>query len=250
VSNNKIQVATFNTHKGLSSFNLRLTMHAQRMLIRKLRADILFLQEISGAHDRHRNTQYHGQYQYLAEDGWAFSVYGKNATRKKGHHGNAIFSKYPIVRWENVDISENLIEQRGFIHAEIEIPGWNQHLHCICVHLGLLARWRARQLNRLTYHVQQRVPGNAPLIVAGDFNDWRQKAGHVLGLHDMHEVFEKSGGSHAKSFPSVLPIFRLDRIYTRGFDVSACQVHHDLASANMSDHVALSASLLMKSHVR
>lgn len=250
MSNKTLNVATFNTHKGLSSFNLRQTLHAQRLLIRKLGSDVLFLQEITGQHARHQYTAYRGQYDYLAEDGWTFAVYGKNATRRKGHHGNAIFSKYPITRWENQDISESPVEQRGLLHVEIEVPGWHAPLHCICVHLGLLARWRTRQLTALTQRIQQQVPAGAPLIVAGDFNDWRQKANHALALHGLHEVFEQTSGAHARSFPSILPIFRLDRIYMRGFDVAACQVHHDLASANMSDHVALSANLIGKSHAR
>ncbi len=241
---NTLNIATFNTHKGLSSFNLRHTLHEQRQLIRKLQADILFLQEICGAHDRHRELAYHGQYHFLSEDGWNYAVYGRNANRAKGHHGNAIFSKHPIVKWENENISESSVEQRGLLHAEIAIPGWDQHLHCICVHLGLMGRWRTRQLEALNSRIHRMVPKDAPVIVAGDFNDWRQKASIILKQQNLHEVFEQSHGRHARSFPSVMPIFRLDRIYSRGFEVHACQVHHSLAIANMSDHVALSAKLI------
>jgi endonuclease/exonuclease/phosphatase family metal-dependent hydrolase len=88
------------------------------------------------------------------------------------------------------------------------------------------------------------MPPQAPLIIAGDFNDWRVKAGHVLaeGMH-LREVFEQSGGKAARSFPSVLPMFRLDRIYVRGFSVHAAQVHGGAAFARVSDHAALSATL-------
>ncbi len=245
----QLNIATFNTHKGLSSFNLRLTLHEQRLLIRKLQADILFLQEICGAHDRHHDLPYRGQYNFLSEDGWNFAVYGQNATRTRGHHGNAIFSKYPIVRWENENISESRVEQRGLLHAEIAVPGLDKHLHCICVHLGLMGRWRARQMSALSERIQRMVPKDAPMIVAGDFNDWRQKASLVLKQQCLHEVFEQMHGMHARSFPSTLPIFRLDRIYARGFDVHACHVHHSLANIGMSDHVALSARLIGNRHV-
>ncbi|MBU3736960.1 MAG: EEP domain-containing protein, partial [Methylobacterium sp.] len=51
------------------------------------------------------------------------------------------------------------------------------------------------------------------------------------------------GGRHARSFPSVLPLFRLDRIYTRGFRVLHAEVHGGAAFARVSDHAALSATL-------
>lgn len=248
VASTHLNIATFNTHKGLSSFSLRHTLHEQRQLIRKLQADVLFLQEICGTHTRHHGFPHKGQYHFLAEDGWEHAVYGQNATRISSHHGNAIFSKYPIVRWENENISESRVEQRGLLHAEIAVPGWDANLHCICVHLGLMGRWRIRQLMALIARVERMVPKGAPVIIAGDFNDWRQKAGLILRQHGLHEVFEQAHGAHARSFPSVMPIFRLDRIYTRGFEVQGCQVHHGLANANMSDHVALSASLIGNSN--
>ena len=51
-------VATFNIHKGLSSLNTRLTLNKQRDLIRKLHADIVFLQEVRGPHTRHSKLNF------------------------------------------------------------------------------------------------------------------------------------------------------------------------------------------------
>lgn len=87
-------------------------------------------------------------------------------------------------------------------------------------------------------------PSDAPLIIAGDFNDWRMRAGHILaeGLQ-LREVFEHVRGKPARSFPSVLPLLRLDRIYTRGFHVQHAQSHGGPRFARVSDHAALSAAL-------
>lgn len=70
-------------------------------------------------------------------------------------------------------------------------------------------------------------------------------AGRILseGLH-LHEVFEHHQGKAARSFPSVLPLFRLDRIYERGFDVQHVEVHSGPRFAQVSDHAALSATLV------
>lgn len=239
-----LNIATFNIHKGVTSFNARLVLHEQRELIRHMQADILFLQEVRGEHARHRRLFEGAQHEYLADEVWQDTAYGKNAVYPAGHHGNAILSKYPIAGWENVDISASIAEQRGLLHCEIVIPNWEQHLHCICVHLGLFARWRRQQISVLRSRIEKMVPPQAPLVIAGDFNDWHLKGGHMLTekLH-LREAFEHTVGKPARSFPSVLPLFRLDRIYTRGFHIQQVEVHSGPAFARLSDHAALSAKM-------
>jgi endonuclease/exonuclease/phosphatase family metal-dependent hydrolase len=245
-----LRIATFNIHKGVTSFNARLVLHEQRELIRKLQADIVFLQEVRGAHLPHQRRFRHwpeeSQHEFLADSIWDAHAYGKNAVYPAGHHGNALLSKYPIAAWENIDISAHAIEQRGMLHCQVHIPGWTQDLHCICVHLGLFARWRRQQLSWLRERIDAMVPPHAPLIIAGDFNDWRVKAGQTLAASlGLREVFEHGTGKPARSFPSVLPLLRLDRIYTRGFHVQQAQVHGGAHFARVSDHAALSATLTL-----
>lgn len=244
-----LRIATFNIHKGVTSFNARLVLHEQRELIRHMQADIVFLQEVRGEYSHHKRRFLHwpsaSQHEFLADSIWNDFAYGKNAVYPAGHHGNALLSKFPIVKWENADVSAHTSEQRGLLHCEVRIPGWDQDLHCICVHLGLLARWRRRQLNSLCERIQAMVPPNAPLIIAGDFNDWRMMAGKTLrDSLQLREVFEHGFGKPARSFPSVFPLLRLDRIYVRGFHVHHAQVHRGPAIARVSDHAALSAVLI------
>lgn len=237
-----LRIATFNIHKGVTSFNARLVLHEQRELIRRMQADIVFLQEVRGEHVRHRHLFPGSQPEYLADTMWQDFAYGKNAVYPAGHHGNALLSKYPIIKWENEDISAHATEQRGMLHCEIAVPGWSQPLHCICVHLGLFARWRRRQLVALRERIESLVPQDAPLIIAGDFNDWRLRAGHILADSlQLKEVFEHVRGKPARSFPSLLPMFRLDRIYARGFYIQQAQIHGGPDFAKVSDHAALSA---------
>lgn len=243
-----LRIATFNIHKGVSSFNARLVLHEQRELIRRLHGDIVFLQEVRGAHTHHQRRFPHwpetGQYEFLADSIWQDFAYGKNAHYPAGHHGNALLSKFPIVKWENQDISAHKAEQRGMLHCEIAIPGWDENLHCICVHLGLFKRWRNQQLIALKSRISDLIPTDAPLIVAGDFNDWGAHAGHMLAESlQLREVFEHTSGRPARSFPSVLPILRLDRIYTRGFHIQHAETHYDTAFKRVSDHAALSATM-------
>ena len=58
----------------------------------------------------------------------------------------------------------------------------------------------------------------------------------------MVEVFVAARGRPARTFPSVLPVFRLDRIYARGLRVVGADVHYAYPLARMSDHAALAAT--------
>jgi endonuclease/exonuclease/phosphatase family metal-dependent hydrolase len=248
-----LQVATCNIHKGLSVtpfFGRRPVLRELRERLRGLGADLVFLQEVIGSHARHaarhRDWPSQPQYEFLADAAWGEYAYGRNAVYDAGHHGNAVLSRYPIERWDNQDVSAHRFERRGLLHCEIAVPGWREALHCVCVHLALTARGRSRQLEKLRQRIEHLVPRAAPLIVAGDFNDWhwRHKATHELAHPlDMHEVFELANGAPARSFPAVLPLLRLDRIYVRGFRVHRVHVHHGRAWAGVSDHAALTATL-------
>lgn len=244
-----LRVTTYNIHKGLSSFNRRMVLHELRERLASVGADVVFLQEVQGEHE-HRARRFDNwpgkpQHEFIADAEWGEFAYGKNASYDHGHHGNAILSRFPISRWDNEDISAHPLDRRGLLHCEIEVPGWQQPLHCVNVHLGLAARWRRRQLEALRKRIERLVPSDAPLVIAGDFNDWRRQASDELiaGL-EVQEAFEAFGGRPARSFPAALPVFPLDRIYVRGFKVKQARVHHGYVWSRLSDHAALTATLM------
>ena len=247
--NDTLHVATYNIHKGLSFFKRRLVIHEVRERLRALNADIVFLQEVQGTHERHASRfdswPQQPQHEFLADSVWTDFAYGKNAVYDHGHHGNAVLSRFPIERWDNEDISEHRFEKRGLLHCEVAVPGWRETLHCVCVHLGLAAHHRTSQLRALQTRIRRLVPRSAPLIVAGDFNDWAHEApGGLARPLGMREVFEHTRGKPALSFPAVLPVFALDRIYVRGFSVKQARVHHGHPWARISDHAALTSIIV------
>ncbi|MFN3594613.1 MAG: endonuclease/exonuclease/phosphatase family protein [Thiobacillaceae bacterium] len=246
-----LRITSYNIHKGLSFFNRRVVVHEVRERLMAINADIVFLQEVQGhhAHYRYRYREWpeSPQHEYLAGDLWTDFAYGRNAVYDHGHHGNAILSRFPILRWENVDISAHPFESRGLLHCELNVPGLDQPLHAICLHLALNERGRRKQLNQLSQRIRRMVPDSAPLIIAGDFNDWRQRAGHYLAAElGLKEVFEATHGQPARSFPAALPLFALDRIYVRGFGVASAHVLHGPAFRRLSDHAMLTAQLVHK----
>ena len=241
-----LKIATYNIHKGFSHFNRRVVLHELRDRLRELEADILFLQEVQGAHASHADV-YHNypegaQHDFIAEQIWPHTAYGRNSVYEAGHHGNAILSRFPILNSLNTDVSAHRFESRGLLHCQIALAG--QTVHCLCAHFGLFAKGRRAQTAALIEYVCCHIPPEAKLIIAGDFNDWRNHMGkkmeNCLGMRD---VFHLCQGSPARSYPARLPLLRLDRIYVRGFSVLRCDTHVGGTWNRLSDHAALSVQL-------
>jgi endonuclease/exonuclease/phosphatase family metal-dependent hydrolase len=245
-----LRVLSYNIHKGLSLGNRAFILPEIRAALAALEPDIVFLQEVLGQHDKHAD-RFEGwpmssQFEFLADGLWPHTAYGKNAVYSHGHHGNAILSKYPIVGFENLDVSTNAFESRGVLHAILNVPGAAAPVHCMCVHLNMLRRGREMQLKHLCRRVVRSVPNEEALIVAGDFNDWQEDASEMLfkGV-GMHEVFLNLTGAHAPTFPSRFPVLRLDRIYARGVDPVGGEILCCSPWESLSDHAPLYAELLL-----
>lgn len=243
-----LKLLTLNIHKGFTTFNRRFVLHELREAVRGVGADIVFLQEVIGDHARH--AQRHSawpaapQYEFLADQIWKDHAYGRNAVYTDGHHGNALLSKFPIARWDNHDISIGGPEKRGLLHCELQLPDSGRRLHTLCVHLSLTEAHRRVQVERLCALVRERVPPEAPLLVAGDFNDWRGRAHRALEHGaGLREAFVAQQGRAARTFPARLPLLRLDRIYLRNARALTLQKLSARPWSHLSDHAALAAEI-------
>jgi endonuclease/exonuclease/phosphatase family metal-dependent hydrolase len=248
----RLKVLTVNIHKGFSQFNRRFTLHRLRDAIRGTEADIVFLQEVTGENttkaELYKDWPDYPHYEFLADEFWLEFSYGKNAEYPHGHHGNAILSRYPIVHSQKFNMSTNRFEQRGFLHTIITVPGISFPLHCVCVHLGLSQRARRKQITMLRGHIIGAIPDKQPLILAGDFNDWRARIRdrtlRSLGLSD---VYVAKAGGLARTFPSFLPVLPLDRIYVRGAEALEASILSQGIWSKLSDHAALYTELFFSS---
>lgn len=237
-------VLTVNAHMGFDLLNRRFVLPELRDAIRSVGADVVFLQEVMGANARHArrhpNWPQGTQYQFLADQIWPHHAYGRNAVYPDGHHGNALLSTFPIVRYDNRDVSVHGHEGRGLLHAVLALPD-GRELHAVCVHLGLRESHRQQQLALLGELVRDGIPADAPLIVAGDFNDWRLRGHPHLRRFGLEEAFETTCGRLARSFPARYPTLRLDRIYLRNIGVEHAEALSTRPWCNLSDHAPLSA---------
>lgn len=242
-----VSLITYNIHKGFGLGKVRFLLPEMKEAITNLHPDFVFLQEVQGEHIKRqkRIEQWpdEPQFEYIAEKIWPHYIYAKNAVYQSGHHGNAILSMYPFERFENINLSNISRASRGILHSQIHVGGdKKQVLHLLCVHLGLFKAERAEQCRTLMMRISEAVPEDEPLLMAGDFNDWRMHLSQPLFDElGIEEAFFSLEGQHARSFPAIRPSLCVDRVYFRGMKVRSVQCLQGKPWRMLSDHLPLYA---------
>ncbi|OZI59700.1 endonuclease/exonuclease/phosphatase family protein [Bordetella genomosp. 11] len=245
-----LKILTVNAHKGFTFFNRKFILPELRDAVRAVAPDLVFLQEVLGAHEIHA-ARFKGwpetsQYEFLADSIWNDFAYGRNAVYPHGHHGNAVLSKFPIVQYDNMDVSVGHHEKRGLLHCVIQPPDRENRLHAICVHLGLQEAHRQKQLDLLCGHIEHQIPDGEPVVIAGDFNDWRLRAhGKLSRCAGLKEIFVATQGVAARTFPARWPLLRLDRIYVRNMARFRPLALATRPWTHLSDHAPLAAEVVL-----
>jgi endonuclease/exonuclease/phosphatase family metal-dependent hydrolase len=246
-----LRVATYNIHKGVRGVGprKRLEIHNLGLAVEAFDADLVFLQEVrlfnTGEARRFERTSFgwpaQGQAEFLAPEGYEVA-YRSNAVTRNGEHGNALLSRWPMGDVGHHDVSDHRFEQRGLLHVPVQ---WNGvTVHAVVVHFGLVHSSRVRQVDRLANFIAAHVPAGEMLVVAGDFNDWGEKLDPLMAAAGLKRGMPE-GGTRAQrlTFPSLVPVFALDRFYLRGLRCVSTLVPRGVAWARMSDHLPLVAEL-------
>lgn len=233
-----LRVVTYNIHKGVQGLGplRRLEIHNLSHAMQLMDADVLCLQEVRKLHQREARHFPHWpqvpQADYLAPAGYE-AIYRTNAITRHGEHGNALLTRWPVVQHQHEDMSDHRLEQRGLLHVELDVAG--QCAHVLVVHLGLIRAGRVRQLQQLKQFIQREIRSDAPLLVAGDFNDlpaWVAKQLAPVGL-------KAHVAKPCATFPSRLPLVQLDHVLARGLAPLGASAPRGMSWARMSDHLPL-----------
>lgn len=238
-----LRLLTVNIHKVCNAFSRRFVLREMREVVRAVRRDLVFLQEVEGSAGSAHATAVAAQYEFLADQIWPDHAYGRNAVAEGQDHGNAVLSRLPVARGHHHDLSLSRAEPRGLLHCVLVRSAGPPELHVMCVHLGLSEAHRRHQLARLCETVRREVPVDAPLVVVGNLNDWRSRADAILGPTGLKEVFRHAHGRHARTYPARLPLLRLDRIYVRGVAAYRPLPMPRRPWDQLSDHAPLAAEI-------
>jgi endonuclease/exonuclease/phosphatase family metal-dependent hydrolase len=227
------------TSFSVMTYNIRslLSKKRQDRVFEKLNCakempDILCLQEAF------RGKEKEFDFSILAKH-YPHVAFGQNSTFFRGILGNAVLSRFPIVSWENYDLSIKGREPRGCLKTTIALPT-GQNLYLLVLHLGLRHFERQEQFRFLSNYLEQ-MSHAVPLLVSGDFNDWRYALHSLtyrnISLFDAHEIYT---GSLARTFPAFCPVLPLDRIYFSGVTLKRTEIWKKTWRTT-SDHLPLSA---------
>ncbi len=219
---------TWNIH-GAVGRNRRFDLARVVALIQRHEPDIVALQEIDS---RRPGTGADNPFVVLQEALGRHGIGAKSITTTDGEYGQVLISRWPLAACEVFDISYREREPRRAIRAEIDTP--LGPLRVIATHLGLSVGERRNQAKALLD-----LAGSDAMttVVLGDFNDWfwagsvRQVlAGALPGL------------TRHRTFPSICPMLRLDRIYCRPHN-TLVRGWSDTAARHLSDHLPVIADV-------
>jgi endonuclease/exonuclease/phosphatase family metal-dependent hydrolase len=240
-----LRVATWNIHKGVQGLGpaRRLEIHNIGHAVEQLDADLICLQEVRFANRREQKRfarwPEQPQADFLAPEGYE-PVYRTNAITRHGEHGNALLSRWPVLSHRHEDISDHRFEQRGLLHVQVKVA--RSTVHVMVVHLGLVPASRVRQVQQLKGYLTREVPAHAPVLVAGDFNDWGQRITHMMAQAGLQEW----AGEKLQTYPSRLPLAHLDHVYARGLHPLNAMVPKGRIWQRMSDHLPLLAEFALE----
>jgi endonuclease/exonuclease/phosphatase family metal-dependent hydrolase len=236
----RLRVVSYNIHKGVRGIGpaRRLEIHNLGQAMAQFDADLVCLQEVRKVHRREEKFFAHWpalpQADFLAPEGYA-AVYRTNAITRHGEHGNAVLSPWPVLAHQHEDMSDHRFEQRGLLHVELTVH--RQSVHVLVVHLGLVRASRRRQLQQLCRYMDREIGPSAPVLVAGDFNEWGPLLDRELGSVGLSS-WRQPGFA---TFPSRLPLLQLDHVYARGMRPVGLEVPRGGNWPRMSDHLPLIA---------
>jgi endonuclease/exonuclease/phosphatase family metal-dependent hydrolase len=192
---------TWNIHGALGR-NPRFDLHRVVELIRRWNPDIVALQEVDS---RRAFAGGENPFEFLQHAVGSYGIGAKSITTQDGDYGQMLITRWPIARQEIHDISFPEYEPRRAIRADVMTPGGP--LNVVATHLGLSVRERRQQARIL---LELAGEAEVPTVMVGDFNDWFWP-GSVRSV--LKRVLPDD--TNCRTFPSVFPLLRLDRIFCR-----------------------------------
>ena len=231
----ELTLVSYNIHSGIGTDG-RFDLPRVGEVLREVNADIIALQEVG---DFRHMTSREDQPEHLAELLGMHMAFGPNVVRNGRRYGNAILSRLPIIKSKNYDLSIKRREPRGALRCDLDLGGGRQ-LHVFCLHLGLgIGERRAQEGLLLSSDILRDAVRKDPVVVCGDFNYWGNGAMPSLVRKAIHDAALELGAP-ARTYPTRLPLLRLDRIYV-DVTVKPLEIHPHRTPLSVvaSDHLPL-----------
>ena len=219
-----IRIMTWNVH-GTFSLNPDFDLEGVCSIIEKWSPDVVALQEVDS---RGRKDDVFAR---LADAVGEHRVEARSIVAEDGHYGQVLLSRWPFAgEPEVIDVSYQEREPRRAISARILAP--IGEVTVVATHLGLSIHERYAQAQALAKLVEE-----PRTVVVGDFNDW-------FWVKSVRRVLAARCPvrTRFRTFPSRLPLMRLDRIYATA-GATMVKAWTDREARTCSDHLPVLADI-------
>ena len=235
----RLRIATYNVHSCFGT-DRRLDPGRIAEVIAECEADIIALQEIDVARARSGGID---QAQTIASHLSMVSHFHPALHLEEERYGDALLTALPT-RLVKAASLPSRGEPRGALW--VEVPVGPVKLQVFVTHLGLLGAERVRQTEALIGPgwLGADMAQDARTILVGDLNAVSRSASYRMLTRRLRDAQVAAGGGIRATFPSRLPLLRIDHIFVgEGIRVEKTFVHDSRLARRASDHLPLCADL-------
>ena len=204
----RLRVLAYNIHHG-EGLDGRLDLDRIAGVIRDADADVVLLQEVDQRVERSGDVDQPEELARLTEMQAAF---GDNLKLGDGRYGNAVLSRFPILRRRNHRLPRpHESEPRGVLEVELEMPSDAAPLTVFCTHFD--HRYNEERRLAAKFVLERAVElGDRPLLLGGDLNATPESP----PLETLARRWRRTGGRDAFTSPSVRPRRKIDYVLVAG----------------------------------
>ncbi|WEX90782.1 endonuclease/exonuclease/phosphatase family protein [Sinorhizobium garamanticum] len=235
----RIRFLTYNVHSCFGT-DRKLDPVRTAAVINECRPDIIALQEVDVGRARSGGID---QAHMIAAHLQMEAQFHPALHLKDEKYGDAVLTALPM-RLIKAAALPSAGEPRGALWVEVDLADVN--LQIVVTHLGLRGSERVRQATTLLGPgwlggIDQR---KAPVVLAGDLNATARSAAYRLVARQLRDAQLQTGAKPRPTFPSRLPLLRIDHVFVgEEIDVAHCEVHNTALARVASDHLPLVAEL-------
>ncbi|MDA7605373.1 endonuclease/exonuclease/phosphatase family protein [Verrucomicrobiales bacterium] len=203
----RLRVLCYNIHhaKGVDG---KLDLPRIAKVILSVEPDLVALQEVD------QNTKRSGKVDQVAELSRLTkikSVFGSNIDFQGGHYGNAILSRFPIIKRKNFHLPNvDSGEQRGVLESIIKISE-EQSIIFLATHFDHRPLSEERLASAKFINRMISISDSKPAILAGDFNDVPDSS----TLKEIGKLWLRTNTEIAPTIPVSKPTRQIDYILVR-----------------------------------
>ncbi len=236
----RVRVLSYNIHHG-EGVDTVLDLDRIARVIRSVTPDLVSLQEVDRRAARSKSVDQPAE---LAGLTGLHVVFGANIPLQGGDYGNAVLSRWPILRSENHRLPNvDAGEQRGVLEVHVEAPGAGSPLVLWATHFDHRPNDAERVASAQAIEDRVLTQPGVPALLVGDLNDVPSSP----TLAALVRRWTRSNADVQPTIPVARPARQIDHVLFRPADRWRVIETRVLDEAVASDHRPLFAILELRS---